>query len=73
MEHSVGGINWITVLSQKTAVRTEQNQQLPSAFTFPKTPPWRTKRIWYHTLMGGVGTGIGLLNSVDLETIRNRM
>jgi len=23
--------------------------------------------------MGGVGTGIGLLNSVDLETIRNRM
>lgn len=31
MGHSIGGINTITMLSQKHIMRTEQNQQLPLA------------------------------------------
>ncbi|XP_073397545.1 uncharacterized protein [Dendrobates tinctorius] len=35
--------------------------------------PIRQKRAWYDTLLGGVGTVTGTLNSFDIETLANRM
>ncbi|XP_068957051.1 uncharacterized protein [Petaurus breviceps papuanus] len=33
----------------------------------------RKKRAWYDTLLGGVGTGLGVVNSVDLEALASRL
>ncbi|XP_068919915.1 uncharacterized protein [Petaurus breviceps papuanus] len=33
----------------------------------------RRKRAWYDTLLGGAGTGLGIVNSVDLESLASRL
>lgn len=33
----------------------------------------RKKRAWYDTLLGGTGTTLGILNGIDLETVRSKL
>ncbi|XP_063792850.1 uncharacterized protein LOC134948663 [Pseudophryne corroboree] len=42
--------------------------------SFPKGPKCnRIKREWYDILLGGAGTTMGALNSIDIETLTNKM
>ncbi|XP_078009452.1 uncharacterized protein LOC144457095 isoform X2 [Phascolarctos cinereus] len=42
--------------------------------TFPSLESCvRKKRAWYDTLLGGAGTGLGIVNSIDLETLASRL
>uniref|UniRef100_A0A8I4A1E3 Uncharacterized protein n=1 Tax=Callithrix jacchus TaxID=9483 RepID=A0A8I4A1E3_CALJA len=51
-----------------------QQYQLQLNVTFPKLHPCaRRKREWYDTLFGGVGTGIGLANSFDLDSLSYKL
>lgn len=33
----------------------------------------RKKRAWYDTILDGTGTAMGVLNSIDIETMRHRL
>lgn len=42
--------------------------------TFPLIPDCqRVKRAWYDTLLGGLGSGFGIANSIDLEVFTHRL
>ncbi len=40
---------------------------------FPPIPKCRNKRAWYDTLLGGTGTGLGVLNTIDKQVIANKL
>ena len=79
----------LTLLNPRPAVNQDQLIRLPSTcknvakirqkhmlffnISFPATPPCEVKRAWYDTLLRGAGTGLGLLNSVDLETLKSKV
>lgn len=41
--------------------------------SFPAQPKCKNKRAWYDTLLGATGTCMGLVNSIDVETLANRL
>ncbi|XP_038599110.1 uncharacterized protein LOC119924204 [Tachyglossus aculeatus] len=58
---------------QNVTFNTQQNL-LHCNITFPPWKPCnRRRRSWFDTLLGGAGTGLGIVNSVDLETLANRL
>ena len=40
--------------------------------SFPLSPLCTQRRAWYDTLLGGLWSGIGIANSVDLEVLSSR-
>ncbi|XP_075695314.1 endogenous retrovirus group 3 member 1 Env polyprotein-like [Rhinoderma darwinii] len=55
----------------KSAVTQQQKKNVHFNISFPESPSChRQKREWYDPLLGGVGTGLGVLNGIQLETVR---
>ncbi|XP_074077196.1 uncharacterized protein LOC141512291 [Macrotis lagotis] len=61
----------------KSCVNTSISQHkivLHYKVSFPPLLPCnKFKRAWYDTVLGGAGTGLGIVNSIDLETLASRL